>query len=190
MGTGRPIDPDRKARYRPNAGTDPPSPAIGSQGEGGSIMDRSRLGRGLAILAVAALAVAVVSPAFSAAPLTKSKVKKIAKKQALAVLASEGALNGSRWVVEEFTAPTPNFSHEATVNCPSGTRLVTGGVDSPGGLEALWLNESGPVINGSNLGTTGPGTYSAATGWHVQVFNDESTPLVYRVGVLCAKPAP
>jgi hypothetical protein len=44
-------------------------------------MDRSRLGRGLAILAVAALAVAVVSPAFSAAPLTKAKVKKIAKKQ-------------------------------------------------------------------------------------------------------------
>lgn len=45
-------------------------------------MDRSRLGRGLAILAVAALAVAVVSPAFSAAPLTKAKVKKIAKKVA------------------------------------------------------------------------------------------------------------
>jgi hypothetical protein len=44
-------------------------------------MDRSRFGRGLAILAVAALAVAVVSPAFSAAPLTKAKVKKIAKKQ-------------------------------------------------------------------------------------------------------------
>jgi hypothetical protein len=44
-------------------------------------MDRSRLGRGLAILAVAALAMAIVSPAFSAAPLTKAKVKKIAKKQ-------------------------------------------------------------------------------------------------------------
>jgi hypothetical protein len=44
-------------------------------------MDRSRLGRGLAIPAVAALAVAVVSPAFSAAPVTKAKVKKIAKKQ-------------------------------------------------------------------------------------------------------------
>jgi hypothetical protein len=45
-------------------------------------MNRSRLGRGLAILAVAALAVAVVSPAFSAAPLTKAKVKKIARKEA------------------------------------------------------------------------------------------------------------
>jgi hypothetical protein len=45
-------------------------------------MDRARLGRGLAILAVAALAVAVVSPAFSAAPVTKGKVKKIAKKVA------------------------------------------------------------------------------------------------------------
>jgi hypothetical protein len=43
-------------------------------------MRNPRLGRGLAILAVAALAVAVVSPAFSAAPLTKAKVKKIATK--------------------------------------------------------------------------------------------------------------
>ncbi len=153
-------------------------------------MDRSRIGRALGVVAIAVLAIAVVSPAFSAAPVTKAQVKKIAKKQARAVLTSEGALNGSRWVVAEFTAPTPGDSHEATVNCPSGTRLVTGGVDSPGGLEALWLNESGPVINGSNLGTTGPGTYSAATGWHVQVFNDEPTPLVYRVGVLCAEPAP
>jgi hypothetical protein len=45
-------------------------------------MSRSRLGRGLAVLALAALAVAVVSPAFSAAPLTKAKVKKIARKEA------------------------------------------------------------------------------------------------------------
>jgi hypothetical protein len=45
-------------------------------------MNRSRLGRGLALLALAALAVAVVSPAFSAAPLTKAKVKKIARKEA------------------------------------------------------------------------------------------------------------
>jgi len=45
-------------------------------------MNRSRVGRGVAILAVAVLAVAVVSPAFSAAPLTKAKVKKIAKKVA------------------------------------------------------------------------------------------------------------
>ena len=43
-------------------------------------MDRSRIGRAVAILAVAALAVAVVSPAFSAAPVTKAKVKKLAKK--------------------------------------------------------------------------------------------------------------
>lgn len=44
-------------------------------------MNRSRLSRGVAILAVVALGVAVVSPAFSAAPLTKAKVKKIARKQ-------------------------------------------------------------------------------------------------------------
>jgi hypothetical protein len=44
-------------------------------------MDRPRIGRGVAILAVAALAVAVVSPAFGAAPVTKAKVKKLAKKQ-------------------------------------------------------------------------------------------------------------
>ncbi len=43
-------------------------------------MDRSRIGRAVAILAIAALAVAVVSPAFSAAPVTKAKVKKLAKK--------------------------------------------------------------------------------------------------------------
>jgi hypothetical protein len=45
-------------------------------------MDLSRVGRGVAIMAIAALAVAVVSPAFSAAPLTKAKVIKIAKKVA------------------------------------------------------------------------------------------------------------
>jgi hypothetical protein len=45
-------------------------------------MDRSRFGRALAILAVAALAVAVVSPAFSVVTLTKAKVKKIATKVA------------------------------------------------------------------------------------------------------------
>jgi hypothetical protein len=44
-------------------------------------MKNSRIGRSVAVLAVAALAVAVVSPAFSAAPLTKGKVKKIAKQQ-------------------------------------------------------------------------------------------------------------
>jgi hypothetical protein len=44
-------------------------------------MRNPRIGRGLAILAVAALAVAVVSPAFSAAPVTKAKVKRIARKQ-------------------------------------------------------------------------------------------------------------
>lgn len=44
-------------------------------------MNRSRLVRGLALLALAALAVAVVSPAFSAAPLTKAKVKKIVRKE-------------------------------------------------------------------------------------------------------------
>lgn len=35
-------------------------------------MDRSRVGRGVAILAVAVLAMAVVGPAFSTAPLTKA----------------------------------------------------------------------------------------------------------------------
>jgi hypothetical protein len=45
-------------------------------------MNRSRVGRGVAILAVAALAMAVVGPAFSAAPVTKAKVRKIAKKVA------------------------------------------------------------------------------------------------------------
>jgi hypothetical protein len=40
------------------------------------------VGRGVAILAVAALAMAVVGPAFSAAPVTKAKVRKIAKKVA------------------------------------------------------------------------------------------------------------
>jgi hypothetical protein len=44
-------------------------------------MKNSRIGRSVAVLAVAALAVAVVSPAFSAAPLTKGKVKKIVKKE-------------------------------------------------------------------------------------------------------------
>lgn len=53
-------------------------------------MDRSRVGRGVAVLAVAALVVAVVSPAFSAAPLTRAKVKKIAKKVARQQIRSLG----------------------------------------------------------------------------------------------------
>lgn len=97
------------------------------------------------------------------------------------VLASEEALTDSMWVVQEFTATTSNASHESTVTCPTGFRALAGGVDSPGVLEELWVNESGPVINGANLGTTGPGTYEAATGWHAQVYNGKATPLIYRI---------
>ncbi len=44
-------------------------------------MKSSRVGRALGVVAVAVLALAVVSPAFSAAPVTKAQIKKIAKKQ-------------------------------------------------------------------------------------------------------------
>jgi hypothetical protein len=93
-------------------------------------MDRSRLGRGLAILAVAALAVAVVSPAFSAATLTKAKVKQIARKQATKVFNTKSTglqakcTDGTvlAWaLVDEL--PGPVFSTEQVIrsfNCMGG----------------------------------------------------------------------
>jgi hypothetical protein len=71
-------------------------------------MDRSSLGRGLAVLAVAALAVAVVSPAFSATPLTRAKVKMIARKQAIQVLTQRVVEIDHR--AAPVTASTPIFT--------------------------------------------------------------------------------
>jgi hypothetical protein len=109
-------------------------------------MSRSRLGRGLAVLALAALAVAVVSPAFSAAPLTKAKVKKIARKEAkkqinalVPDMISDLAVLKSNYVIFKETL---TFGQEKTLATNGPLTLVarctTGAIDEA----AIWVESS------------------------------------------------
>lgn len=115
-------------------------------------MDRSRVGRGLAIMAIAALAVAVVSPAFSAAPLTKAKVKKIANKvvKAKALLKKDASqFEPSR--TDEYFAFVITGDGEQVVASAGAVSVVARCDIEPSGTDDVAYLEARTTANGGAL---------------------------------------
>lgn len=153
--------------------------------------------RGVAVLAVAALAAGAlaITPGSAASFLTKAKAKKIfyTKKNADAKFL-ELAETDPRYlqqtkvvVVEDTVSPTSNQITDAL--CPAGHEALGGGyqfatqnVPPP----AVWDE---PLVNGDNLTAAGAGTFPATNGWRVNVDNTTGSSYTYAVGVICAPAA-
>jgi hypothetical protein len=130
---------------------------------------KSVLGRGVLVLAAISLVAGalIISPVGAAAPLTKAKVKKIAKKVANKVVTQRSVeFLGNTAVVTQkrtFPASMDTQGDRITVNCPSGLQATGGGADSPAlftgaGGQIMIILESKPVVSGTT-----------STGWEVEV---------------------
>ena len=124
----------------------------------------------LGVLGVLTFAL-LASPVDAAAPLTKAKVKKIAKRVANKVVTQRSdEFLGNTNVVTQKKTLAEGTGDRITVNCPPGQQATGGGADSPafftGGSPtvAMLITESKPVLSGTT-----------SIGWEVEVANISST---------------
>lgn len=124
---------------------------------------RNRTSPALIVAVVALIAAlagtAIAEPGASSSALTKSKVKRIANKQAgkqiealLPIGSAELAAINTR--TQTQTLPPTGFAGtEVTVNCQSGEEVISGGVNAP----------TGDVLIGSS--------HKQGEGWRARLFN-------------------
>ena len=118
---------------------------------------QSGFSRGIAVLAIVAMGALAVTPAFSAAGVTKKKAKKIAKKQATAVLQARIDDFGDPIFIEEdevvrFAGTASLGTTDQTIATigPSSFTLLLTCEDSGGGMPRILLeirtSENGSIL--------------------------------------------
>jgi hypothetical protein len=142
-------------------------------------------------LVAALVGTAVAGPGASTSAITKAKVKKIANKQINKQLPwetsdiADGAITTPKLASEAVSSPKLGMIHtravtqtvadgnyfEATANCQSGEKVISGGVrwENPTLAEFMPIHES----------------YKDGEGWHARVINNAGAPRTVHIEAYC-----
>lgn len=124
-----------------------------------------RLGTGLVLLTIACAREAS-GPEFVGAPAPHESL----------VAATASGISGYRLVSAQFTVGSTAFQHTANVQCPTGSRALSGGLEN--GTSGLYLQSNHP-------------DYPVGSGWRVTVWRPRpKTALSFTVWVVCAATPP
>ncbi|MDP8910058.1 MAG: hypothetical protein M3N47_13305 [Chloroflexota bacterium] len=94
-------------------------------------------------------------------------------------------LRGTITVIGSSDSVGPGTFGVSRVQCPDGYQAIGGGVD-PHNVKTMVVTSSAPAINGVRTIFHPDGQNPAANGWQGSVRNNDTTPLSFKVVVICA----